>query len=165
LVESNAILPRIVEDCRSKIAGKIIRLKDKISLTEFTALIGLQLLCGFAACTSPELKEVTRVASPDRHLDAVLVEVQMEQLGATVSTPYQVYVVPAGAKKFEHPIMKGAKFDGLRLIWKDLRILEIQYYKGQIFSFQNFWYISDPENSKAIVEIRLIPTSERSFEN
>jgi hypothetical protein len=116
----------------------------------------------FAACGRPSLKEITRGSSPDRQFDAVLVEVQLGELGATVSTPYQVYIVPTGGKTFDYPTMKGSQFEGLRLIWKDPRFLEIEYSKGQIYSFQNF---KDPRkgNLPSTVEIRLVPTTDRAL--
>src|SRR5215207_8000750 len=53
-------------------------------------LIALVLLC--AGCASHD--EVSRVPSPDRHLDAVLVE---SNTGATTSFWYDVYVVKDGS--------------------------------------------------------------------
>jgi hypothetical protein len=128
-----------------------------------SVFIALLMLAVYAAYASPELKEVARVPSPDRQFDAVLVEVEVDAFGATVSTPYRVYIVPTGSKKFEYPIMKGAQFAELRLVWKDPQLLEIQYSKGQIYAFQNFWYFSREKHPMGIVEVGLAPTSEHAL--
>ena len=117
----------------------------------------------FGACGRPSLKEITRVSSPDRQFDAVLVEVELDELGATVSTPYQVYIVPTGGKTFDYPTMKGSQFEGLRLIWKDPRLLGIEYSKGKIYSFQNFEDFAGKGNLLSTVEIRLVPNSDHAL--
>ena len=125
-------------------------------LVRAVAVISLGLL----GCGNPPTREILRVSSPDRIVDAVLVE---SEVGATVATPSLVYIVPSRSRDFDDPVLRGDKFEDLKLAWTQPRYLEIAYSRGRIFSFQNFWERKDVDDFSYKVEIRLKPTSEKSL--
>lgn len=107
-------------------------------------------------CAEPEptSDEVARVASPDKKVEAILIK---KNVAATVSTPYEIYIVPVGEKFEGEPSFRGDKLEDLKLVWKEPRFLEIHYLKGRVFSFVNFWQSSKVENFTYVVELRLKP--------
>lgn len=100
-------------------------------------------------------EEVLRIPSPDSVVDAVLMKTNG---GATTSFGYELYIVPSGRKP-----QKGSEsfnadhLDGMNVLWKQTRLLEIQYREGRIFRFTNFWQSKDVENFHYVVELRLVP--------
>lgn len=117
----------------------------------FSLLLSIAVLNG---CVEPAAEEVERVTSPDKTVDAVLV---LKKVGATVSTPFEVYIVPRGGKPEGEPSMRADKVEEIKLIWKEPKFLEIHYLKGRIFLFTNFWLSSEVQNFTYIVELRLKP--------
>ena len=99
------------------------------------------------------MQELARVTSPDEVVDAVLVETNV---GATVATPSEVYIVPKGSKVTGAPILRGDHMEHLNVLWKQPRLLEVSYSKGRIFSFTNFWESADVQNWTYIVEVELV---------
>jgi hypothetical protein len=73
-----------------------------------------------------------------------------------------VYIVPAGSTKMRYPVMLGDDFVGLKLRWSAPRFLTVEFSKGRIFEFENFWESKSVQNFRYIIEIRLQPTSDRS---
>jgi hypothetical protein len=113
-------------------------------------------------CTKVSTGEVSRVTSSDGKVDAILVRGNVD---ATVPTPYELYIAPKGGKPIGQPVMRGDKFDSLKVAWREPRFLELHYSKGRVFSFTNFWQSADLENWTYIVELRLKPDGEaRSLE-
>ncbi len=137
----------------------IVRQRSEYVSGGICMLIGLFVL----GCNSPEGREVERQSSPDKRVDAVVVE---RLTDATVATPIELFLVPTGKEwKKESPVLRGDKFDGLRVTWQQPRYLEIHYKKGRIFAFSNFWSSKDVEEFKHIIELRLAPETESSLPN
>lgn len=112
-------------------------------------------------CNPPEEREIQRQVSPDRLVDAVLVE---RLTDATVATPTVLFLVASGHEwKGESPILVGNRFEGLQVIWKRPNFLEIHYKKGRIFSFASFWNSRDVQNFKYEVELRLVPETDSTL--
>jgi hypothetical protein len=112
-------------------------------------------------CGEPPRKVIERVPSPDHVVDAVALEIEV---GATVATPYLVYIVPSGSRDFrDPPVLRADNLDDLKLSWKEPRFLEVSYSKGRIFDFTNFWESKDVQNFSYVVEIRLRPYDGRSL--
>ncbi len=112
-------------------------------------------------CSSPA-KEMQRVLSPDGQIEAILIA---RETGATVATPFELYVVPAGQDWSGYsPLMKGDKFDEINIVWQQPKLVEIRYKKGRIFSFANFWSSSKVQDHKYVVELRLIPSDLKSLD-
>ncbi len=116
--------------------------------------------------------ELQRAPSPDRTLDAVLVETQPGFVFEDTVT-YQVYVVRAGSKQFYGKSAKGQVLlpvldgfgDGLthaQLIWRGPNFLEIRYSSACIDTFRNHWCSADLDNCKRVVAIRLRPPDDDS---
>lgn len=103
------------------------------------------------------LSERARVTSPDGTLQAVVAE---RASSATVSTPIELYLVPIYGTLPSEPVLLGDRFENLRVSWKGPTLVEVQYDKGRIFRFTNFWQSSNPEQSQHVVEIRLKPSSD-----
>lgn len=123
------------------------------------ATIGLLGAALFHSC-SPTEKELLRVPSPDGVVDAVLV---VRLTGTLANMPYFVYIVPSKSTKMGYAVLLGDDFVGLKLRWSAPRFLEVEFSKGRIVKFKNFWEDRSVQNFKYIVEIRLKPTSDRSL--
>src|SRR5882724_1283170 len=114
------------------------------------------------AARSGDFAEAARVNSPDGKLDAVLVEdISGGPLGGVF---WSVYVVPKGKTVpteitarlfFADELTKGA------IVWSKPHLLEIHYDKASIMQFRNF--STEYENGLEYVELRLVPSSERSL--
>jgi hypothetical protein len=129
----------------------------------FTKTLLLLLVAFLQGCNSPEGREIERQVSPDKVLDAVLVE---RQTNATVSTPTELFLVPSGKDwNGQAPTLRGNEFEGLRVIWKRPHFLEIHYKKGRVFSFASFWNSRDVQNFKYEVELRLVPETDSTLPN
>lgn len=114
-------------------------------------------------CTPPEGREIERQVSPDKLVDAVLVEPQTH---ATVAIQTELFLVASGKDwRGARPILSGDKFEGLRVNWERPHFLAIRYKKGRIFSFANFWHSKDVQNFKYEVELRLVPETDSSLPN
>ena len=112
-------------------------------------------------CNLPEGREVERQVSPDKLVDAVLVE---RLTHATVATPTELFLVPSGKEwKGESPILRGDKFEGLRIVWQRPHFIEIHYRKGRIFSFASFWSSKDVQGFKHVIELRLAPETDATL--
>lgn len=103
-------------------------------------------------------KELKRVTSPDGAVDAVLAEVEIDELNPNGSA---VYLVAAGQEidlRSIHPDRKffyATRIDSLELVWREPKFLEIRYTHGDIFEFRNNWQPIKDYN----VEIRIVPQS------
>ncbi len=106
--------------------------------------------------------EVKRIKSPDPAVEAVLMT---GDAGATTRTEYYLYLVPAGQRI--NPQKEGenracfAAHDvkDLNLIWKNSKLLEIQYAEAVIDQFHNLWQHREVQHFRYVVELRLAPTS------
>lgn len=104
--------------------------------------------------------EITRANSPNPAVDAVLIS---GDGGATTAAEYDLYLVPAGQQvdprnDGENPAcFTGDHLKGLKLHWRDARLLEIQYEEARIRHFQNMWQHREVSNFNYVVELRLVP--------
>jgi len=118
----------------------------------------LVVLANIAGCGGPQRKEIQRLASPDKVVDAVLVEITPVALGAITSTAVELYIVPHDQRwTVESPLVTGDHWSQLRIAWREPRFLEIRYARGQIFTFQNVWDSPHVEKFMYRVELRLLP--------
>ena len=143
-----------------------MRLKSNTNIYLHFCHIGLRLVVlmtmMLAGC-SPESQEIGRYVSPDKLVDAVLVELKTD---ATVATPTKLFLLPAGKDwSADSPILLGDHFEELRIVWRRPDLLEIHYKKGRIFSFASFWASKDVEMFKHLVELRLVPESDSTLPN
>ena len=106
--------------------------------------------------------EVKRIKSPDSAVEAVLMT---GDAGATTSTEYYLYLVPAGKrispeKSGENPpCFEAYHVKDLNLVWKNPKLLEIQYGAAVIDQFHNLWQHREVQDFRYVVEVRLAPTS------
>jgi len=96
--------------------------------------------------------------SPDGVVDAVQVR---GNCGATTSFSENVFIVQSGAKmpapKDQCRVFSADHVEGLKLQWREPKVLEIHYKEARIFHFKNFWHSKDVQNFTYVVEIRLKP--------
>ncbi|MCO5050766.1 MAG: hypothetical protein M9920_00470 [Verrucomicrobiae bacterium] len=131
---------------------------------QLTALAGVCLVAGCGDDTLAgkwEYKEVNRFKSPDSQIEAVLVE---GDAGATTSTVTSIYLVQTGGKRPSDERINPAVFaadhiKGLKITWKQPKLLQVQYDEARILAFKNFWYSAEAQNFRYVVEIRLEPTA------
>lgn len=101
-------------------------------------------------------REVQRVVSPDKRLDAVSVIIR-----SGILTPrlwYEVYIVEHGAPFGQaDPVFSALKIESAQLAWPAPRQLKISYARARIEHFTNYWKQS-PRLEES-VEIRLVPSS------
>ena len=102
-------------------------------------------------------RELVRVTSPDRQLDAVFVRRILPFPGPSNA----LYLIPRGDPL---PALGGV-FRGSRfhlppaLIWKNQQLLEVRYQTGCVDGFSNLWHSSDFQSGNYYVEVRLEPGS------
>lgn len=124
------------------------------------SLIGLMIVMA-VGCGSPESREIERHGSPDKLVDAVLVEVETSALDAR---PTKLFLVPMGKDwRTSLPIVQGDKFEELRLVWQRPNLLEIHYKKGRVFSFTSFWASKEILNFQHLIELRLVPETDSTL--
>lgn len=108
-------------------------------------------------CSPCEFNEVDRIKSTDGIVDAVHVR---GNCGATTSFSENVFIVQNGAKtpapKERYQVFSADHVEGLKVKWREPRVLEIYYKEARIFQFTNFWHSKDVQNFSYVVEIRLI---------
>ena len=106
--------------------------------------------------------EVSRTKFPNSAVDSVLMS---GNGGATTATEYSLYLVPAGQQVDprnegeNQACFTGDHLKGLKLNWRDSRLLEIHYEEARIHHFQNMWYHREVSNFQYVVELRLAPSS------
>jgi hypothetical protein len=142
-----------------------VRLKSNTNIYLHLFHLGLRLVVLMTTmllgCSPPESQEIGRYVSPDKLVDAVLVELKT---GPTVATPTKLFLVPAGKDwSADPPILLGDYFEELRIVWQRPNLLEIHYKKGRIFSFASFWASKDVEMFKHLVELRLVPEGDSTL--
>ncbi len=109
-------------------------------------------------CSPCEYEEVMRIKSPDSKVEAVHVR---GNCGATTPFTENVFIVPLGDKtpepKADYAMFLADHTDGLKIVWRELKILEIHYNQARIFKFTNFWHSKKVDDFSYVVEIRLVP--------
>lgn len=99
-----------------------------------------------------EKKELLRVTSPDKKVEAVLVRTDCG--GATTNYGYRLSIVPLGKKPaWSDTVFLAEKLEGERIRWIAPKVLEIRYKKARISNFRNFWYSKDVDNYAYVVEV------------
>jgi hypothetical protein len=134
--------------------------KNKMPFFSAKVFLGLTIISLLLnGCSDPvSYKEISRTTSPDSVVDAVIIE---SDAGATTSFAYSLYIVPKGGNfKKGYESFISDHIDGLRVFWKQDRFLIIEYNKGRVFKFQNFWETKELQNFRYVVEIRLVPKTE-----
>ena len=110
--------------------------------------------------TESTLKEIKRIPSPDKRVDAVQIE---DEGNATVANFIQVFIVLPGVKITEddrrYSLFKADHFSGVNIKWEKQQNLVIEYEKARIFNFCNFWQDAGLDNWNYIVELTLDCTS------
>ena len=104
-------------------------------------------------------REVSRVASPDGKVEAVLDEVNG---GATTSYSYALYLVPKGTTKLPSSdvVFVADHTENLQIEWAEAKLLHIKYREARIFQFSNFWQSKEVDSFQYVVELRLMPTTD-----
>ena len=106
--------------------------------------------------------ELSRVLSPDRRVEAVVV--RNDGGGATIGYTYSVSIVPkGGSTEYEEDVITTKKTDSLSVKWLKNRWLEIHMAEGVILNFTNFWWSSKVDDWHYVVEIKLA-TPEHLFD-
>ncbi len=108
-------------------------------------------------------REIKRITSPDKLVDALLIERETDSLSAN---GYMICLVPA-RKKFEitadlleQQLFYANRLDGFDMAWKRNKLLEIRYNRARIFCFSNSHYMQDINpNFGYEVELQLVPGS------
>jgi hypothetical protein len=111
-------------------------------------------------------EEVERFTSPDGMVDAVWVR---GTGGATTGFVFDLYLVPKGLKfekdatTFKRSAFSGDHFEDLRIVWREPKLLEIQFKRARIFGYRNYWRYWNPDSPEVdrhyVVETRLVHTA------
>ena len=126
---------------------------------------GPQLLRGTLPTRGSEGTEQTRVTSPDGQFDAVLTLFMYG--GGPGGIDWNVSIVRRGVvvRSGLHPVFSSSKMGDGKLLWKQPRLLEIQYDVADIDQFRNVWCSAEVEDVGGYgqrdycVEVRLAPTA------
>jgi len=142
----------------------------RLVVVAFGAIFGLVLLSACNGLTGKANKNVdrveeARVTSPDGRFDAVMTR---EPIGGALGGIYwNVFIVPKDArapKGDNNTILNASVLRGEKLIWKQNRLLEIQYDIANIEQFRNLWGSNEVRGGgwrkgDYAVEVRLAPSS------
>lgn len=113
------------------------------------------LLIFFLGCSGDIKKsEILRIASLERTYDVVIVRVEV---GATVSSPYEIYVVEHNGLIKEATMI--ARIDGAELPsarWIGNRTVELTVKNSRIFFFKNFSYVK-PDGDSVKIDLIMGP--------
>jgi hypothetical protein len=104
-------------------------------------------------------REIKHLPSPNRRVEAILVERQKGFSG----TVYLVYIAPLGAHRLGNEVFRADSCQGLKIEWKNDEVLDVSYSKALIYYYRNYWYSSDVDDWRYRVEVRLRPTTEFSL--
>jgi hypothetical protein len=104
-------------------------------------------------------REIERLPSPDHRVEAILVERQKGFSGAV----YLVYIAPLRAHRLSNEVFRADSCQGLKIEWKNDKVLDISYSKAIVYYYRNYWYSSDVDHWRYRVEVRLRPTTEFSL--
>jgi hypothetical protein len=121
-------------------------------------------ICLLAGCNHRNdegtYEEVMRVKSPDAKFKAVLFSYVGHVLGNNI---HYLYTVPAGRKfdkndaAFARSYLTVHCFESLILVWKESKMLEVQYREALIDEFRNCANLTDNPDVSHIIELRLAP--------
>jgi hypothetical protein len=79
--------------------------------------------------------------------------------GATTPFSESIVIVPTGNStselKDDHSLFLADHVSGLKLTWREPKVLEIHYDEARIFHFSNFWQSKLVDNFNYVVEVRL----------
>jgi hypothetical protein len=106
-------------------------------------------------CQRPaiEVRELRRLPSPNQALDLILTETPT---GATVSTPYEVFVVAHGkAPTQEYEVFRIDKSSEPRIAWLNSAAAAITCESGRVWHFQNFASVRDAKNEFVWISVAL----------
>ncbi len=129
----------------------------------YASLLLLGLLTATAAETFRDYaiewnqRELVRATSPDRRVDAILVEPIVKYIGNGEA----LYLVPKGdPAPGSDPVLRGSRFTRPpKLHWSKSQLLEVQYDRGCVAAFSNVWHSGEVEEGRYYVEVRLDPTA------
>jgi hypothetical protein len=96
-------------------------------------------------------REIEHLPSPDRRVEAILVE---RQKGFS-SAVYLVYIAPLGARRLSNEVFRADSCQGLKVEWKNEKVLDISYSKAIVYYYRNYWYSSDVDDWRYRVEVRI----------
>jgi hypothetical protein len=109
-----------------------------------------------------EFKEVGRIKSPDGQVEALIVN---GEAGATTSLETLVLIVEPGRQVKTQKLLnseamfRASHLKNFKVVWKQPKLLEIQYDEARIDHFGNLWENWQGHDTSYTVEIRLNPTS------
>jgi hypothetical protein len=135
-----------------------IKKSPTLVLSCLVLLLGTVLYNRMRSENSLEGEELQRVTSPDKVVDAVLVELSAN---AVTSTKYAVYIVARGSQPENGAeILMADHVKGLHLSWAQSQLLRIKYDESRIYYFTNFWQAEAVKNFNYVVEAQLSPQTQ-----
>jgi hypothetical protein len=100
-----------------------------------------------------EVQRLSRAVSPDGKLEVIVSSVDAD---ATVSTPFELFLVAAGnAPSQDDLIFKSDKSEAPLVKWLDARTVEIDCGRARIWHYQNFGSIKLADGKFAAAKIVL----------
>jgi hypothetical protein len=114
-------------------------------------LPGLLVLAGCGKGDLCSEDEMSRAASPDKRVDAVVTK---GNCGGTTDYSYRVSIVQAGKAPIDSDVIFLAdKAEGLGISWRAPKELLISYKKARIFRFTNFWSAKEVDDFQYLVSV------------
>jgi hypothetical protein len=125
-------------------------------------MVGLLSAAGIKAirdyATDLNQREIARVTSPDKQIDAVFVQPKVR----LITSESDLYLVPKGEPAPSWgPVLQITKVSELPIVsWTPAGMLEFGYRHGCVKKFSNLWHSDDSILGERYVEVRLAPSSE-----
>lgn len=103
----------------------------------------------------PDGREIASKTAPDNFGRAFVWAPDLDGLGATISQPYQVRLQSLKIGNQNSLILEADKTDGVNLVWKEPRQLEICYTQARIVFFQNF-FVDAERDYPGVYEVEIV---------
>lgn len=114
-------------------------------------LIVLSVVPALLACSS-RITEVQRISNTQKSLDAV---VAIREVGATVATPTEIYVVLHGQEVKSEPVFRADNVEALNVAWIDNSRLLITADSARVFLATDSTKISSSGEEEKNVSIKM----------
>jgi hypothetical protein len=99
-----------------------------------------------------QVTEIQRISNADS-IDAVIA---IQETGATVATPTEVYLLPKSQNIQGDPVFRADHVEGLKVTWAGESLLIIYARKARIFLGASSCVVDTPDGRHQVVTIRLV---------
>jgi hypothetical protein len=109
-------------------------------------IVGIGATALLAAC-APKISETNRIPDPTGAIDAIAA---IRETDATVATPTEVYLTPAGGAPKGDPVFRADNVEHLNVEWLSQDLLHISAESARIFLFSSKFVVHTTRGDRTI---------------